>query len=136
MAAAQRDSFIIAVVIGMSFIKYIPLLMVVYSLARVMAARYLDDVYELHDEDLASAFLEEVTFGYGREKITINEGRISEEDEQSPLILIGGPGMIQVNLDSIALLETVTGEPEVIYPRSDPWKMGRFERIREIGRDR
>jgi len=124
----------IAVIIGMSLVKYIPLLMVVYNLARVMAARYLDDVYELHDEDLASEFLEEVTFGYGSEKITINEGKIMGKDEQSPLILIGGPGIIQVNLDSIALLETVTGEPEVIYPRSKPWKLGRFERIREIGK--
>ena len=124
----------IAVIIGMSLVKYVPLLMVVYNLARVMAARYLDDVYELNDEDLASDFLEEVTFGYGHERITINEGKITERDEQSPLILIGGPGSIQVNLDSIALLEKVTGDPEVIYPRSAPWKLGRFERIREIGR--
>jgi hypothetical protein len=124
----------IAIIIGLSFLKYIPLLMVVYSLARVMAARYLDDVYELNDENLASGFLEEVTFGNGREKITINEGKISKEDEKSSLILIGGPGSIQVNLDSIALLEKVNGEPKVIYPRSDAWKLGRFERIREIGR--
>jgi hypothetical protein len=124
----------IAVIIGMSLLKYIPLLMVVYSLARVMAARYLNDVYELDDENLASDFLEEVTFGYGHEKITINEGKISEKDEESPLILIGGPGSIQVNLDSIALLEKVNGEPEVIYPRNDSWKLGRFERIREIGK--
>ena len=125
----------IAIVIGMSLVKYVPLLMVVYSLARVMAARYLDDVYELNDEDLASDFLEEVTFGYGRHSITINEGKISEEDEQSPLILIGGPGEIQVNLDSITVLEKVTGIPQVIYPRNIPWKLDRFERIREIGRD-
>ena len=38
-----------AIVIGMSFLKYIPLLMVVYNLSRKMAARYLDDVYELQD---------------------------------------------------------------------------------------
>ena len=124
----------IAVVIVLSFLKYIPLLIVVYSLARLMAARYLDDVYELKDEELASDFLEEVTFGSGRHKITINEGKISAEDEKSPVILIGGPGLVQVNLDSIALFEKVTGEPEVIYPRSDPWKLGRFERIREIGK--
>ena len=124
----------IAIIIGMSLVKYIPLLMVVYNLARFMAARYLDDVYELNDEDLASDFLEEVTFGYGRQQITINEGRISEQDEQSPLILIGGPGEIQVNLDSITVLEKVTGDPEVIYPRNIPWKLGRFERIREISR--
>lgn len=124
----------IAVIIAMSLLKYIPLLMFVYNLSRMMAARYLDDVYELQDEELASSFLEEVTFGYGREKITINEGRISGEDERSPLILIGGPGNIQVNLDSVALLEKVDGEPEVVYPRGAEWKLGRFERIREIGK--
>ncbi len=134
LGSGAKGEINLAVIIGMSFIKYVPLLMVVYNLARMMAARYLDDVYELRNENLASAFLEEVTFGYGHEKITINEGGISEEDEKSPIILIGGPGEIQVNLDSIALLETVTGQPEVIHPRSDPWKLGRFERIREIGR--
>ena len=124
----------IAFVIGMSLVKYIPLLMVVYSLSRMIAARYLDDIYELHDEEMASAFLEEVIFGHGRDRITINEGRVSEADERSPVILIGGPGWIQVNLDSVALLEKADGEPEVIYPRNEDWELGRFERIREIGR--
>jgi hypothetical protein len=124
-----------AVVIGMSFIKYVPLLIVVYSIARKMAAHYLDDIYELHDEDMASDFLEEITFGYGHERITIKEGKIPEGDEKSPIILIGGPGSIQVNLDNVALLEKVDGEPEVIYPRNEPWKLGRFERIREIGKN-
>src|SRR5258706_15726036 len=94
----------VAILIIMSLLKYIPLLMVVYSLSRMMAARYLDDVYELNDENLASGFLEEVTFGYGRESITINEGKISEEDERSPVILIGGHRSGQGNLDSDALL--------------------------------
>ncbi len=134
LASNPKNWSSVAIIAGMSFVKYIPLLMVVYSLARIMSARYLDDIYELHDEELASDFLEEVTFGYGHERITIKDGRISEKDEESPLILIGGPGSIQVNLDNIALLEKVNGEPEVIYPRNDPWKLGRFERIREIGK--
>ena len=98
-----------AVVIGMSLVKYVPLMAVVYSIARKMASLYLDDIFELHDEDLASQFLEEVTFGYGNDRITINEGRVVEKDETSPIILIGGPGAIQVNLDSVALLEKVNG---------------------------
>lgn len=130
-----KEQMHVAIIIGMSFLKYIPLLFVVYSHSRKMAAKYLDDVYELDDDELASDFLENVTFGYGREKITINEGKINEVDEESSLILIGGPGAIQVNLDSVALLEKVTGEPKVIYPRSTPWKLGRFERIREIGKN-
>lgn len=123
-----------AMVIGLGLVKYIPMLMVIYSLSKQMAGRYLDDVYELHNADMAADFLEEVTFGYGHERITIKDGRISEDDEKSSLILIGGPGEIQVNLDSVALLEKVNGEPEVIHPRTQAWKLGRFERIREIGR--
>ena len=129
-----KEQMHIAVVVVMSFFKYIPLLIVVYSLSRRMAAHYLDDIYELHDEELAASFLEEVSFGNGHEHITIKEGKIPEGDERSPIILIGGPGAIQVNLDNVALLEKVDGEPEVIYPRSKPWKLGRFERIREIGK--
>ncbi len=119
--------------LAMSFLKYIPILAVLYFFARRMAAHYLDDIYELHNESLAAKFIENVAFGHAREKIVINEGRISAEDERSPIILIGGPGEIQVNMDSVALLERVNGEPEIIYPRSEPWKIERFERIREIG---
>jgi hypothetical protein len=124
----------VTVIAGLSFIKYGALLLVVYTLAKKMAAHYLDDIYELHNEKLSSDFLEEVIFGDGSEKIIINEGKITEKDERSPLILIGGPGSIQVNLDSVALVEKVNGEPKVIYPQSESWKLGRFERIREIGK--
>ena len=123
----------ITILIGLSFLKYIPLLFVAYTLSKKMAAHYLEDVYELDDENLASKFLEEIAFGYGHEKIIVNEGRITEADEMSPLILIGGPGSIQVNLDSVALFEKVNGDPAVIHPRSNAWRLGRFDRIREIG---
>lgn len=123
-----------AVILLMSFLKYIPLMLVVYNLAKQRAAHYLDDIFELHDETLASDFIEEVAFGYGHDRIVINEGKISERDEHSPIILIGGPGQIQVNLGSAALLEKLNGEPEVISARGEPWDLGRFERIREIGK--
>lgn len=122
------------VVVVLSFLKYLPLLWVVYDVARQHAAHYLDDIFELDDEALAADFIEEVAFGYGHEYITINEGRISADDERSPIILVGGPGQIQVNLGSAALLEKLDGEPEVIYARGEPWTLGRFERIREIGK--
>jgi len=123
------------VIIVLSFLKYVPLILVVYSLAKQKAAHYLDDIYELNDEYIASDFIEEVAFGYGHERITINDGKISERDERSPIILIGGPGQIQVNLGSAALLEKLNGEPEVVYARGKPWELGRFERIREIGKN-
>ena len=131
---AGGNEYSTVIVIVLSFLKYIPLLFVAYSLSKKMAARYLEDVYELDDEELASKFIEDIAFGNGNEKIVIDEGKITEADEMSPLILIGGPGSIQVNLDSVALLEKVNGEPKVIHPRSEPWKLGRFERVREIGK--
>jgi hypothetical protein len=121
-------------VAGLSFFKYLPLFAVIYALARTKAAHYLADVFELDDESVAYNFIEDVAFGQGHELITIHEGKISEEDERSPLILIGGPGFVQVNLDSVALLERVDGIPEIIEPRAKPWKLGRFERIREVGK--
>lgn len=122
-------------IVAMSFIKYLPLFYVIYNTSKSKAARYLDDIFELQNQTLAENFIEEVAFGEGQGKITINEGKISEKDEHSPIILIGGPGKIKVNLGSAALLEQVDGDPEVIYARSQPWKLERFERIREIGED-
>ncbi|MBI2332783.1 MAG: hypothetical protein HYU84_11615 [Chloroflexi bacterium] len=121
-------------VLVISFIKYLPLLAVIMALGKTKAASYLADIFELEDESIAYNFIDEVAFGYGSDQITINEGKISDKDERSPIILIGGPGYIQVNLDSVALLERVDGAPEIIHPRGKPWKLGRFERIREIGK--
>lgn len=123
------------IMIGMSIVKYIPLLFIIYSTAKTKAAIYLDDIYELKDTSIAESFIENVAFGGGKQKITINEGKISEEDERSPIILIGGPGAIKVNLGSAALLEQIDGSPRIISASKEPWKLNRFERIREIGED-
>ncbi len=123
------------IIIGMSFLKYLPLLYVAYAAAQSKAAKYLDDIFELQNQTLAQNFIEEVAFGGNKGKITINEGKISEKDELSPIILIGGPGKIKVNLGSAALLEQVDGDPEVIYAHDQAWNLKAFERIREIGED-
>lgn len=131
---ANNNILRIAIVV-LAAIKYLPLFSVITSQAKSKAASYLADVFELEDPATAEEFIDDVTFGYGRaEKITINEGRISENDEHSPIILVGGPGFVQVNLDNVALLERVDGTPEIIEPRAEPWKLGRFERLREIGK--
>ncbi|NWF64396.1 MAG: hypothetical protein HXY38_08835 [Chloroflexi bacterium] len=124
-----------AILLFLSILKYLPVLGAIYAASKLKAARYLTDIYELQDEAIASGFIEDLAFGNGyKQKITIKDGRISPEDEQSPIILIGGPGYVQVNLDNVVLLERVDGTPEIIYPRGDAWKLGSFERIREIGK--
>lgn len=127
------------VLIGMSGLKYLPLLWAIYNTAKTKAAEYLDDIYEIQDHETSLKFIEEMAFGTGYKKdegvITIDEGKISKEDEISPIILIGGPGKVKVNLGSAALLEQVDGDPKVIYARDEAWQLDCFERIREIGNE-
>lgn len=123
-------------------IKYSPLFSVITSQAKTktrlrilqMCSNWKTPPLLKISSTMSLSGTEEVTYGEWAEKITINEGRISEKDERSPIILVGGPGFVQVNLDSVALLERVDGTPEIIEPRAEPWKLGRFERLREIGK--
>ncbi len=124
-----------AILVGMSLLKYIPILMAASNLARRKAAKYLSDVYELENEEMADAFLQQAAFGESGSlpRLVVEDGGISEEAERSSLILIGGPGYVQVNLDSAALLEKADGSSQVIYPRGKAWRVESFERLREIG---
>lgn len=121
------------VVLVLSLIIYLPLFEVSQNVARAKAADYLSDIYELDDESVADRFLQEVTFGKGIQKIVIDDGKISEQDAESSIIQIGGPGLIQVNLDTVALFEHADGAPEIIYPRQKAWALSSFARLREIG---
>jgi hypothetical protein len=117
---------------AMSFLKYIPILIVPYFAARKIAADYLANIFELENAAIAENFISHITFGLGLEKITLDEGGI-KGNIKSPILLIGGPGLVQVNLDNVAVSEKRDGEPHVLYSRSDRWKLEGFERIREIG---
>ncbi|GAB4540822.1 MAG: hypothetical protein Fur002_08190 [Anaerolineales bacterium] len=126
-----------AVVIGMNFIKYAPMLVVAYNLARKKAAQYLTDIYEIEDPLVAENFIEHAAFAppaLSRSSlVVIEDGEIQDKDEDAPLLRIGGPGYLQVNLDSAALIEKVNGEPKALTPASKIWQIRSFERIREIG---
>jgi hypothetical protein len=148
------------IVIIMSLIKYLPILWVVNSFAKKKAALYLSDIFEIDNNKVALDFIENVAFGhsggrigmknmgydaqsgrntkglgivYDEGKITFKDGKLSEEDEQSPIILIGGPGLAKVGLDHLVVFENVYGHANIYYPRDKPWKISGYERIREIG---
>jgi len=126
-----------AIVIGMNFLKYAPMLFVAYTLARKKAAQYLTDIYEIEDPLVAENFIEQAAFTPPAPSraslVIIEDGEIQDKDEDAPLLRIGGPGYLQVNLDSAALVEKVNGEPKALTPASKIWQIRSFERIREIG---
>jgi len=120
-------------IVVMSFAKYLPILVVPYLIARRVAADYLANIFELEDPEIAYGFITFVAFGTGFERITVDDGRVNPKDMNSSILLIGGPGVVQVNLNNVAVAEKPDGEPRILYPQKKGWRLEGFERIREIG---
>lgn len=115
--------------------QYFPIFLAPFFIALQCAALYLSDVFELEHVSVARSFIWAVALTGSEETIRISQGDISEDDQQSPTYLIGGPGKVIVDLDSAALFEKPDGTPRVIGPtRKEP--RGRaaldgFERFRQ-----
>jgi hypothetical protein len=92
----------------------------VFWIAYRVASVYLDDVFEIGDVEVAKRFLRQAAFAdlYGR--IEIANGRVADRDQQSPIFLIGGPGLVRVNLENAALFEKIDGWARVIPPTVHP----------------
>jgi hypothetical protein len=81
-----------------------------------LAANYLADIFELPDVNTAREFIRGLALAGNERIIHIRGGEIAKEDEKSPIVQIGGPGRVQVELDSAALFEKPDGRPHVIGP--------------------
>ncbi len=120
-----------------SFIIVFQLLLILLipaSIAINMAGNYLADVFELKDARSAWKFISELSLGGANEVLHIRDGKIAEASQDSPIMLIGGPGRVLVEFDSAALFEKTDGTPHVIGPASlyaDKLILDGFERLRE-----
>jgi len=97
-------------------LQYLPIFLAPFFIALQSAAIYLADIFELEDVGVARSFIREVALTASDETIRIKHGEISEEHRQSSNYLIGGPGKVMVDLDSVALFEKPDGTPHVIGP--------------------
>src|SRR5919109_651016 len=96
--------------------QYVPIFLAPFFIALQCAALYLADVFELEHVRVARGFIWSVTLSGSEETIRVSHGDISEEDRHSPTFLIGGPGKVIVDLDSVALFEKPDGTPRIIGP--------------------
>ncbi len=96
--------------------QYLPVFLAPFFIAVQSAAIYLADVFELEDVSVARSFIWEVALSGSDETIRVTQGDISEAHRKSPNYLIGGPGKVVVDLDSVALFEKPDGTPHVIGP--------------------
>src|SRR5215203_1550775 len=96
--------------------QYFPIFMAPFFIALHLAALYLADIFELEDVAVARSFVWEVALTGSDDSIRITHGGVSERHLESPNYLIGGPGKVIVDLDSVALFERADGTPHVIGP--------------------
>jgi len=97
-------------------IQYLPIFLAPFFIALQLAALYLADIFELEDVAVARSFVWQVALSGSNETIRVTKGKISDNNKESPLYLIGGPGKVMVDLDSAALFERADGTPHVIGP--------------------
>jgi len=109
--------------------QYFPIFLASFFIALQSAAIYLSDVFELEDVSVARSFVWEVALSGSDETIRVMQGDVSEAHRESPNYLIGGPGKVVVDLDSVALFEKSDGTPHVIGPGGA--RLDGFERFRQ-----
>ncbi|HET9587837.1 MAG TPA: hypothetical protein VFO91_03515 [Anaerolineales bacterium] len=116
-------------------LQYVPIFLASFFIALQSAALYLADVFELEDVSVARSFVRSVALSGSNETIRVSQGGILEESRELPTYLIGGPGKVIVDLDSVALFEKPDGTPRVIGPTGkEPGgkaTLEGFERLRE-----
>lgn len=99
-----------------------------------ITAIYLADVFE-KDIEVADKFIFQSAFASEYSTIRIREGKIVEADQNSPIVQIGGPGYVLVELDSAVLFERPDGSPHVVPPTVGEYRgkkvIDGFERIRQ-----
>jgi hypothetical protein len=109
-------SFVIGVFTDPRIFQYLPVFLAPFFIALQCAALYLADIFELEHVSVARNFIWSVALSGSEETIRISNGNIAEEARHSPTYLIGGPGKVVVDLDSVALFEKPDGTSRIIGP--------------------
>jgi len=103
------------------------------GLALIITSVYLDDIFELENLSIAELFIVEAAFALFYRRISIQNGGINPEHLNSPIVQIGGPGIVDVHLENAALFEKVDGSPRVVAPTvSRSLILDGFERLRQV----
>lgn len=116
LAINDLFAFLLKIVLDPRILQYLPVFLASFFIALQTAAIYLADVFELDDVGVAREFISSVALSGGNETVHIKQGDIAEESMESPAFLIGGPGKVLVEIDSVALFEKADGTPHIIGP--------------------
>jgi hypothetical protein len=114
-------------------LKRLVLAFAAYLLAHNLAGIYLGDVFEVNPA-VGRKFVFQAAFASSYNQINLREGTIPQEDQESIMVLIGGPGEVIVELDTAVLVEGPYGYR--VIPAGESQAVRRvnleaFERIRQ-----
>ncbi len=127
--------FTIKTVLALNVSGPMIVLLAPFLIARQMIAIYLQDIFELDHTQIARKYIMQSALASEYERINIHSGTIDPKRIDSPLVQIGGPGRVQVELDSAALFEKPDGTARVVGPtvgRNKTVFIEGFERLREV----
>lgn len=86
-------------------------------LALEIASIYLMDIFELPKTSIGRTYITRTAFAFPRmERLIINSEELSRKQKDSPVIRIGGPSRVQVNLEYAAVFEKINGTFHPISP--------------------
>lgn len=115
---------------------HLPIFLIAFFIAYQAASFYLADIFELENVRIARKFIRRVALTGSNDTIHFTEGDILQEHRDSPVIRIGGPGKVIVDLDTIVLFEKADGRPHIIGPtekeRRAKADLEGFERLRQV----
>lgn len=121
--------FVVSIFINADILRIIIVIILPFWAARRIAGIYLADIFE-QEMSVGRDFIWRAAFATSLHYIHVRNGKIAEEDLDSPVVRIGGPGMVQVELDSAILTEKADGSYRIIGPTYYPTQASFFERLR------
>lgn len=113
--------------------RHVLVIGITFWLSLKLSAIYLNDVFELENPEIAERYILQASLANLFPQIEIKDGQ-AQDSQDSPLVLIGGPGLVRVHYDSAALFEKYNGEPTVIIAEDGLVALDRFERLRRVVR--
>lgn len=101
-----------------------------FVLAILVAASFVNDLFELSDLRLSYDYLFASLFGLGYPRLFLRDGNGGPAEAANPLLKIGGPGRVGLGTGLAAVFEQVAG-PSSVFGAG--WHfVRRFETLREV----
>jgi hypothetical protein len=106
-----------------------------FYLALEFASIYQADIYKLPRTGIARAFITRAVFNLpGYETLNIASEKLTPEQQRSTIHLIGGPGIVNPQLEFATVFERINGNPHFIRAgmTREQRTLAGFERLRRI----